>query len=44
MENKILKPEVHLKGWGKELWWCNGEKYCGKSLFFTKGKKTSVAI
>ena len=41
MENKILKPEVHLKGWGKELWWCNGEKYCGKSLFFTKGKKCS---
>ena len=37
----ILKPETHLKGWGKEVWWCNGEKYCGKSLFFTKGKKCS---
>ena len=36
-----LKPEIHLKGWGKEIWWCNSEKYCGKSLFFTKGKKCS---
>lgn len=36
-----LKPETHLKGWGKEIWWCNGEKYCGKSLFFNKGKKCS---
>lgn len=29
------------KGWGYEKWICNSEKYCGKLLFFNKGKKCS---
>ena len=35
------KPEVHPKGWGKELWIANSEKYCGKILCFDKGKMCS---
>ena len=35
------KPERHSKGWGYEDWICNNEKYCGKLLFFEKGKKCS---
>ena len=30
------------KGWGYELWIHNDEKYCGKLLFFQKGKKCSL--
>lgn len=30
------------KGWGYELWIHNDEKYCGKLLFFVKGKKCSL--
>ena len=26
------------KGWGHELWIVNKEEYCGKLLFFNKGK------
>lgn len=29
------------KGWGHEKWIVNNEKYCGKLLFFEKGKKCS---
>jgi len=29
------------KGWGHELWIHNDAKYCGKLLFFKKGKKCS---
>lgn len=29
------------KGWGFEKWITNNEKYCGKLLFFVKGKKCS---
>lgn len=29
------------KGWGWERWICNGPEYCGKLLFFNKGKKCS---
>ena len=36
-----MKPEYHPKGWGYELWIHNDEKYCGKLLFFEKGKKCS---
>ena len=35
-----MKPEYHPKGWGYELWIHNDEKYCGKLLFFEKGKST----
>lgn len=29
------------KGWGYEKWIVNNDKYCGKLLFFHKGKKCS---
>lgn len=29
------------KGWGFEKWITNNEKYCGKLLYFVKGKKCS---
>ena len=29
------------KGWGWEKWVVNGPEYCGKLLFFNKGKKCS---
>lgn len=29
------------KGWGYELWIVNKQEYCGKLLFFEKGKKCS---
>lgn len=35
------KPERHKKGWGYEDWICNNDKYCGKLLYFKKGKKCS---
>lgn len=34
-------PEFHKKGWGYELWITNSASYCGKLLFFSKGKKCS---
>ena len=35
-------PMKHVeKGWGWERWICNGPEYCGKLLFFNKGKKCS---
>ncbi len=38
---KPYKPERHLKGWGYEDWAANNKKYCGKLLFFEKGKRCS---
>lgn len=35
------KPEIHLKGWGREFWVVNNDQYCGKVLVFDKGKKCS---
>lgn len=35
------KPERHPKGWGYEDWICNNDTYCGKLLYFKKGKKCS---
>lgn len=29
------------KGWGYEKWIVNNERYCGKLLYFNKGKKCS---
>ena len=29
------------KGWGHEIWIVNKEEYCGKLLFFEKGKRCS---
>ena len=34
-------PEIHLKGWGRELWIANNENYCGKILQFKKGMRCS---
>ena len=36
-----MRPEYHTKGWGYELWIHNDAKYCGKMLYFNKGKKCS---
>ena len=36
-----MRPEFHRKGWGYELWIHNDAKYCGKMLYFDKGKKCS---
>ena len=32
------------KGWGFEKWFHNSEKYCGKLLYFVKGKKCSYHL
>ncbi len=29
------------KGWGREVWIANGERYCGKILEICKGKRCS---
>ena len=39
--NNSLMKKVE-KGWGHEIWIHNDEKYCGKLLFFEKGKKCSL--
>ena len=38
----LLKPEVHEKGWGKEVWVINFPYYCMKFLHFKKGKRGSM--
>ena len=40
MDHKNI-PVKHPKGWGHELWIYNSELYCGKILFFNKGKRCS---
>ncbi|MEK6888582.1 MAG: cupin domain-containing protein [Nanoarchaeota archaeon] len=42
MENNSYKPEKHKKGWGYEDWIANKKEYCGKLLFFEKGKRCSI--
>ena len=43
----MVEHSVHIpikyvsKGWGHERWIVNSEEYCGKLLFFEKGKKCS---
>ena len=36
-------PHMHFvkKGWGYELWIVNKKEYCGKLLYFEKGKRCS---
>ena len=36
------KIKIVPKGWGKELWIHNDEKYCGKVLVLNKGKQCSL--
>jgi len=40
LQNSLSKKVE--KGWGHELWIHNDENYCGKILFFNKGKKCSL--
>ena len=43
----MVREKTHLpmkfvkKGWGYEKWIVNKEEYCGKLLFFSKGKRCS---
>ncbi len=39
---KILKPEIHNKGWGKEEWIINCQDYCMKFLDFKAGTQGSM--
>lgn len=36
-----MNTEFYSKGWGYELWITNNDKYCGKKLFFSKGRRCS---
>lgn len=36
-----LKIKFVPKGWGSEKWIVNNKEYCGKVLYFDKGKKCS---
>lgn len=40
----VDQPEIIVvsKSWGFEKWITNTEKYCGKLLYFVKGKKCSL--
>lgn len=38
---KSLPEKFVPKGWGWERWLVNNDKYCGKQLWFAKGKKFS---
>jgi mannose-6-phosphate isomerase-like protein (cupin superfamily) len=42
MKKEKQAPERHPKGWGYEDWIANNNLYCGKLLFFNKGKKCSI--
>ena len=39
--SSFLKIKFVPKGWGFEKWIVNNEKYCGKLLYFVKGKRCS---
>jgi mannose-6-phosphate isomerase-like protein (cupin superfamily) len=41
--NRIRKP-VHIapKGWGREVWIANTDRYCGKILEIRRGKRCSL--
>ena len=41
IKSPFLEMKFVEKGWGHELWIVNNERYCGKLLFFKKGKKCS---
>jgi quercetin dioxygenase-like cupin family protein len=40
-EETALDMHFVPKGWGFEKWIVNNEKYCGKLLYFVKGKRCS---
>ena len=40
---RVREPvRIVPKGWGREIWIANGERYCGKILEISKGKKCSL--
>jgi len=45
MSSVLSKTELEInfvpKGWGFEKWIVNNEEYCGKLLYFVKGKRCS---
>jgi len=41
MMKNFLEMHFVPKGWGYEKWIVNKEEYCGKLLFFVKGKRCS---
>jgi quercetin dioxygenase-like cupin family protein len=41
VEKTILPMKFVKKGWGYELWIVNKKEYCGKLLYFEKGKRCS---
>ncbi len=38
----MVDIKIVPKGWGFERWIVNKEEYCGKELFFIKGRRCSV--
>ena len=41
--NRSRQPvNIVPKGWGREVWIANNERYCGKILEINKGKKCSL--
>lgn len=42
IEDRVSNPEIHQKGWGRELWIANSELYCGKILELNEGKQCSI--
>jgi mannose-6-phosphate isomerase-like protein (cupin superfamily) len=40
----FVRAPVHIepKGWGREIWIANNNKYCGKILEIRKGKRCSL--
>src|SRR6266852_9249614 len=41
---KRIREPVRIvpKGWGREVWIANGDRYCGKILEISKGRKCSL--
>ena len=39
--NLEISHDIYSKGWGYEKWIVNHDLYCGKLLFFIKGKRCS---
>ncbi len=39
---EIGLPEVYEKGWGREIWFANNDRYCGKILEFHAGAEFSM--
>ena len=42
LDKLVTQPEVHPKGWGRELWIVNTSLYCSKILELATGKRCSI--